>query len=566
MIIAKEKQEIAIQRAIGLNYKGKRLDTTKNEVAEIISLELYDTKSKSQEIRKFLDDENNWPQKPVKEKAARAKAIREDLPLTGGQLNESVIDWQVLAGDRFIITSAQNNTDVHSNFLESLKQYAEYLDAKLLISKYTYNKNAFQNGEGEKGLHYADQLTPYFQTENCFLNNDSFAFLAAVNTLPTAVYPLSGYAEVFGNYSGAIGHAQITAESIPAMKSQVVRRMYSTGTVTMRNYIQQKAGQKAEPLHCYGALLVEFDADGTYFVRQLQTMDSSGMFYDLDVQVTPQGVEAVQGHVAALQYGDIHAEKLDMQCAAVSWGQVDKLDGSKVVEGSLLDYLRPRYQLVHDVHDFTSRNHHNRASGHFLAKQHYSEGKGSVLNDLKETGAVLVAMERDYSQVVVVESNHDLALGRWLDDSKYQPAQDPINAELYHDLNSAIYRAIRAGDDTFNLLSYALNEYANLPTAATFLVTDESFPIAGVEMGMHGHNGINGSRGAPKQFKKLGVKSNTGHTHSASIFGPVYTAGVSGSLDMGYNIGASSWSQTHIVTYENGQRTLVDIKSAKFRA
>lgn len=566
MIIAKEKQELAIKRASGLNYQGKRLDTAKNEVAETISLELYDTKSKSAFIREFLDNPENWPQKPVKEKAARQKAIRDDLPLTAGQLNESVIDWQVLAGDRFIITSAQNNTDVHSNFLESLKQYAEHLDAKLLISKYTYNKKGFQNGEGEDGIHYAPQLTEYFQTENCFLNNDGFAFLAAINTLPTAIYPLSGFAEIFGNYSGAIGHAQITAESIPAMKTQAVRRMYTTGTVTMRNYIQQKSGQKAEPLHCYGALIVEFSADGTYFVRQLQTMDSSGMFYDLDLQVTPQGVYQADNHVAALQYGDIHAEKLDLDVAAASWGQVDKLDVSQLASGNLLDFLKPKYQLIHDVHDFTSRNHHNRASGHFLAKQYFSESKGSVLNDLKETGAVLVAMERDYSQVIVVESNHDLALGRWLDDSKYQAGQDPVNASTFHELNAAMYRAIESGDDTFNLLSYALNTYAGLETAATFLFTDQSFPVAGIEMGMHGHNGINGSRGNPKSFKKLGVKSNTGHTHSTSIYGGVYTAGVSGSLDMGYNQGAGSWSHTHIITYENGQRTLIDIKDMAYRA
>ena len=57
---------------------------------------------------------------------------------------------------------------------------------------------------------------------------------------------------------------------------------------------------------------------------------------------------------------------------------------------------------------------------------------------------------------------------------------------------------------------------------------------------------------------------NTGHTHTPSIYGGVYTAGVAGSLDMGYNVGASSWTQTHLITYANGQRTLIDFKNGKF--
>lgn len=555
--IAKETIEKIIAKAIDLNYRGKRLGTAKAAVAEQISRDVFGTGSRSDDVRQVLDDAANWPAKPEKVKAERKARVNADLPEIGGQMQQDVDRWPVIEGNKFIITSAQNNTEVHSRFMKSLETYALEIGAKLLVSRFAYNKKGFQNkGDSINELTYAAEVLPYVQKENCFLNNRGFAFMAAINTLPTAVYPLSGFAEIFGNYSGAIGHVQITAESIPAMKGQEVRRMYSTGTVTQRNYIQQKAGQKAEPLHCYGALIVEFDEQGEFYVRQLQTMDDSGEFFDLLYHVSPGGCRKTTGHVAGLQYGDIHAEKLDQACADASWRG----------ENSLLDYLRPKYQLVHDVHDFTSRNHHNRASGNFLLEQYYSDSKGCVAEDLRITGEVLQDMERDYSQVVVVESNHDLALGRWLDDMKYNPKQDPANAELYYDLNAAICRAIRTGDDTFNLLSYSISEYMGLHSSAMFLVTDQSFPVAGIEMGMHGHNGINGSRGAPKQFKKLGIRANTGHTHTPSIFGGIYTAGVAGSLDMGYNIGASSWSQTHIITYCNGQRTLIDFKAGKFFA
>lgn len=552
-IISAEHKARALVLAADLNFWGKRLGDKKNEIAENISAELFGTKSRSAQVRQLLEE--NRPVKEVANKQPRAARVNPDLPLESGIISRSIDGWKTLEGKRFILTSAQNNTPAHSNFLKSLVKYAEHIDAKLLCSKYLYNKKGFQNGEGQDGIHFADEVRPYLLDENVFLHNQSFAFMAEINILPTATYPLSGFSESIGAFSAAIGHAQITSEAVPALKGEEVRRLYSTGTITQRNYIRQKAGQKAEALHCYGALIVEFNDNGTFFVRQLQTMDESGMFYDLTFRSTPDGVTLASNHVAALQYGDIHAEKIDDACAYASWG----------AEIALVDVLRPKYQMIHDIHDFTSRNHHNRQSGLFLARQ-YAAGRDKVIDDLKDTGRILCAMERDFSQLVIVESNHDLALSRWLDDNRVNIKDDPANAELYYKLNSAQYEAINKGDDTFNVLSYALREFGGSDVAAIFLATDQSFRVAGVEMGMHGHNGMNGSKGTPKQFKKLGLPTNTGHTHSPTIFGSVYTAGVSGSLDMGYNIGASSWCQTHLITYENGQRTLIDFKDGEFFA
>lgn len=556
--ISAENIATIIKRASGLNYFGKRLDEKKNEVAEKISMEVFNTSSRSAEVKQVIEEN-----KPVKVKTERSKVERvakEDTrPVAAGALNSAVDNWKVKPGKRFILTSIQNNTFPHANFLASLENAAKYLEAELLASKYLYNKNGFQNGEGGKDIQFDPAFAPYIIEENVFLNNreSGFAFMAELNILPTATYPLSGFAETATAYDLkglVVGHAKITAESVAALKGESVRRLYSTGTATLKNYIQQKAGQKAEALHNYGALLVEFDDEGTFFVRQLEAMDASGEFYDLNQHYTPSGVYEASGHVLALQYGDIHAEKIDNECADASWNS----------EYSLLDILKPKYQLIHDVHDFTSRNHHNRQSGVFLAEQ-YAQGRDKVIDDLIDTGRILEQMDRPFSQTVIVESNHDLALARWLNDPKANITQDPANAHLFHTLNAAIYGAIADRDTSFNVLDYALRQVAGCDFAAVFLSTDESFKLAGIECGCHGHNGINGSKGSPKQFVKLG-KMNTGHTHTASIFGGVYTAGVSGSLDMGYNIGASSWSQTHIITYANGQRTLIDFKNGKFFA
>jgi len=91
---------------------------------------------------------------------------------------------------------------------------------------------------------------------------------------------------------------------------------------------------------------------------------------------------------------------------------------------------------------------------------------------------------------------------------------------------------------------------------------DDSLVIGGVEHGMHGHLGPSGARGNPKNLRTVG-KANTGHTHSAGIIEGIYTAGVFGNLDMGYNKGLSAWSNSFIVTYQNGKRTIVTIKDGK---
>jgi hypothetical protein len=83
---------------------------------------------------------------------------------------------------------------------------------------------------------------------------------------------------------------------------------------------------------------------------------------------------------------------------------------------------------------------------------------------------------------------------------------------------------------------------------------------------MHGHTGVNGARGSPAGYRKMDTKANTGHTHSAGITDGVYTAGVSGKLDMGYNKGPSSWSHSHIITYPNGKRSIITTKAGKWHA
>ena len=166
MIISAEKQTVILKMAADFNFYGKRLRATKLEVCDDISKAVYDTTKHSTAICDWLE-----ANKPAKPKAAKvAKAIKNDeRPEAAGIVSSTVEQWEVKQGKRFIITSIQNNTFPHKNFLASLEQFAKYIGADLLVSKYIYNKNGFQNGEGADGIKYDPAFDKYICSKNVFL-------------------------------------------------------------------------------------------------------------------------------------------------------------------------------------------------------------------------------------------------------------------------------------------------------------------------------------------------------------------------------------------------------------
>ena len=470
------------------------------------------------------------------EDAFKASLEKQEKPLTAG--NMVTPEPKKSKGEIFVITSAQNNTEVHANFFKALKTYCKHNNAALIIAPYAYNKNGFQNSQvKDEGLYYAPELCNYMSDTHVKLS-PALEFFGNINILPTAKNPLTGF-EGLTNNDFILPHAKISLESYCTAKNKKAKIGYTTGTVTLKNYVQKKAGQTAERAHCYGALVVEVTSEGLHFVRQLQT-DETGIFQDFLNVYYPSG-KVKKGKIAAINWGDIHAEKSDY----------DVIDSCV----NMLNTLKPKNQIFHDLFDFTARNHHNRKSGHFLAKQFYA-GADSVLRDLNETNYILSRFNNG-SNRYIVESNHDLALQAWLDANDYDFKTDPINAKTYLQLQLYMYECFAEGIEPM-LLEHALTDFiAEKLENCTFLKTDESLIIAGIEMGVHGHVGDSGSRGSPQQLQKRGEKLNTGHTHSCSIKNNVYTAGVTGSLDMGYNKGGSSWSHSHILTYPNGFRTIV---------
>jgi hypothetical protein len=472
-------------------------------------------------------------------------------PVAQGTKNDHWNNLKRKGGNCFIVTSAQNNTYVHSEFLKALEQAADYYGAEIIVSTYTYNKSGFQNLEKDSDSVWYDPKIRNYICNEPVLFADDLVLCGELNILPTAVNPLSGLHSYTRAYSGIVPHAKVQMESLATHKSKPARSLFTTGTVTQRNYIEQKSGQKAIFHHIFGALLVEVDSDGDWFVRQLIAETDTGEFYDLNVKFKPEGVE--EGcPVEALTYGDIHAERLDELSCEASFGKGD----------SMLDVLQPEYQFVHDVLDFTTRNHHNRNDPYFRWKTYNDK----VDNDIVAVASVLNDMKRDNTKTVVVESNHNLAMERWLKEADYKN-DSPENALTFLKCQTKMVQSIMAGEYV-NIFEWYLKENHPYLADAIFLKLDESFMICGddgIEQGSHGHLGTNGSRGGIGIYQKLGSRHTIGHSHSPAIKDGVYVVGVLGSLDLGYNSGGSSWQHCNCVTYKNGKRALLFIKNGKWK-
>lgn len=462
---------------------------------------------------------------------------------------------------RYILSSAQNNTRVNTRVMDSLETLALHYGAEMMISRFAYNTTGVQKkdvkpGTAEDGfdeLWYDPRVLGHINDEQVELA-PGLVWCGEMNISPTASRPLSGFETYTGRASGIFPHVKVALESIASHKSDPTKFNYTTGTVTVRNYLQRKAGLRAEHHHCYGALLVEVDSEGNWFCRQLNATED-GEIWDLDIRVRGSRL-TTNNRVKAVTWGDVHAAQVDHEILEINWG-----------DGGVCDTLMPEIQFVHDIFDMYARNHHERGNPHAMFARHVKR-RASVAEELMTTRLVLARIDREWSETVVVNSNHDNALEKWLREADYR--HDPENAEIFLTLQLHKYQQIR-NDGTVGVLERGLQLCGLEARDARFLGEDESYVICpdahgGIECGMHGHLGINGAKASPLGLSKMGRKANTAHTHSTAIIDGMYVAGTSTKLEVGYNKGPGSWSHSHIVTYPSGKRAIITIQGGKWRA
>lgn len=455
---------------------------------------------------------------------------------------------------RYILTAAQDSTQVHKPFLDNLLAYADHLgNCEVMISGFTYNKSLFEDHDKKGGSVYFDAAVEPYLTNDRVILGDRIMFCGEFNRLPTTALPLSGYRAYTQDKWGVFPHAKVHLESVPRMKGRPPKIIMTTGCVTKPNYIPKSAGIKAEFYHTYGAVLVEVAADGSIFPRHLLGDKDDGSFFDLDTYIVDG--EFYYYRTKGIVLGDIHLRKINEICAKTVWGLDLATMKATFSQDTMVGRLDPYYQFVHDLNDFKPRNHHNIKDPHHLYNM-LVNGEESVSEEIEECARFLKAITAHGNEAIVVNSNHDEALRKWLKTADYR--SDPANAEFFLECQLDYYREIKNGCSKPLIFERAVRRsISDELDKVRFLDEDESFRLGAVEYGMHGHLGANGARMTPRTMSLVGPKAVTAHTHSPSIYDGLWTTGVLGDLDMGYNTGMTSWAHACVVTYANDKHAIL---------
>lgn len=340
---------------------------------------------------------------------------------------------------RWILTAAQDDTDAHPRFLTNLKAYAGFLNAALVVAGFTYQKIRHTDRATLAGT-YRPELQEYLRFDP--LECGPVIFFANINILPTASRPLTGMQTYSRGRDAVFPHAKVAYETVPQMPGAFVPSVMTTGAVTLPNYIEKKAGQKAEFHHVLGATIVEIDAAGAAHCRQI-TATPDGSFQDLD-RLVRDGQVSVGHRVEAVTYGDIHTPSVQDDVMEALWGRN---------ADSMIEALRPRFQFLHDLLSFENWSRHVKddALHHQLMAQ---KGMSEMLWHIRRGRDFLRQTEREFCKTYVIAANHNDRLEQWC--KAPSDRRDAENYRFWLECQLAMMNAIAEDREDFDVLEWAL--------------------------------------------------------------------------------------------------------------
>ena len=446
---------------------------------------------------------------------------------------------------RFIITWAQNNTPVHSGFLKNIEAYADYINADIHVIAGRYkNPTSIWSQNQEQEENWDGKVIKYLDANRHDIH-EFVSILSDIKIQPTAVNPMTGLQALSGVNSCVFGSPKVQLEMIPVLEGCRPKMMLTTGSITKKNYTDSKAGKTGDFHHTFGFVIVEIKDDEIFFTRQVTADDKTGNFSDLYFRVE-NGLIKELDKVSAIVLGDIH------------YGHHDQtvLDSTMV----LMDKLVPKHVILHDVFDGNSISHHEMKDP-FIQYGKEIAGTNDLEKEVENMLTGLQAFEK-YDNVVVVRSNHDDFLDRWLKNEDWKKQPTFKNSRLYMRYSDLLLE--QYGRDPYSVkgvIPSIINE--RFPKFKT-LGRSESYRVKDWELGQHGDIGSNGSRGSLLQFRRLNTKIVVGHYHSPGRKDGAIAVGTSTKLRVGYNKGASTWLQSHIIIHTDGRAQHINFINGEF--
>lgn len=454
---------------------------------------------------------------------------------------------------RFVITYAQNDTPVHSGFYGAIVRYCRTVKAELIVYGGTY-RNPTSPWEAALGASptWAKEIRPYLLHTDRELNDNLVIYPA--KTQPTAVHPLSGFDTHTGHKSGIFPHPKIQLKTIPTPGHMMAKTLTSTGAITVKNYSDSKAGEKGKHHHIYGAAVVEVEDDKIFHLRHINASDD-GSFYDLaegKIRLFSAEHTTVVNEIDSYVDGDWHHPFIDRQAMNAT--------------NRFLNKVKCNRRYIHDATDFYRQNHHSRGD----RLLNYAKAVNNDVSVEEEIGGLAELLKEQSSktcELVIVPSNHNDALSRWLNEAKLESLGP--NARYFHWLSWMMHASVEQREYGYSFadpLKVALSAKMDLEKHnVRFLRRTDAEIHLNIAYNFHGDKGPNGAKGSPTGFSKIGIKTVIGHGHSPAILDGCYAVGVKSLIPLGYaKDSPGSWMHTDCITYPNGKRTLINIINGKF--
>lgn len=451
---------------------------------------------------------------------------------------------------RFIITWAQNNTPVHKGFYKNIEAYAKKINADIhiILGRYRNPTTPFETmreKNDEANVVWDDDVIKYADANRHDIHK-YVSIMSDIKIHPTAVNPMSGLEALSGVNSCVFGAPKVQLETIPVLDGNVPKMMVSTGAITKMNYSDSKSGKKGEFHHTYGFCIIEIKDEHSFFARQVTADDKTGDFNDLFYNVK-NGNVTLNKTIEAIILGDLH------------FGQHDQRLINSTLK--LMNVLKPNHVVLHDVFDGDSISHH-QIKDPFV--QYGKEIAGT--NDLdKEINLMMSGLKQfeKFKNVVIVRSNHDDFLDRWLKNEDWKKQPTFKNSRLYMQLSDILLEQYGSNPNNVagvipTLIKRKFPNFITLGRSGSYKVK------GGWELGQHGDLGSNGSRGSLLQFRKLNTKIVVGHYHSPGRKDGALAVGTSTKLRVGYNQGASSWLQSHVIIHNDGKAQHINFIHGEF--
>lgn len=292
------------------------------------------------------------------------------------------------AARRLIVTSIEGDARVHGGFWDNLKAYAASVGAELVVIRVGSTAKLSDLGGDYRRMIFDVPIDVAGLVE-----------VAADARIPGRLLrPLDAVRHRASSRWTVFPHPVVQLETLPRMRADGLKVHLTTGAMTIPGHGSPPARREL------GAVIVEVSHKGQAFCRHLLSpIDGDGSFHDLDCKVV-RGAVYRGRRVEALTFGDIHHAHIDPAVAAATWGI-----GAPPHETSLVDILRPRYMIFHDVCDFDARNHHD-ARDHLKRFAQMAAGGGNVEAEMSAAAGFLAETRRAWSKRVMIRPSLDLAI------------------------------------------------------------------------------------------------------------------------------------------------------------